>query len=153
MDPLLQKTLITTKEAGELFGYSSDYLARLARSGKIVGRRVGHSWLVEREPLELFVANAGDRKIDRARALALARAEEYRSHRTAYRTLVSRVHKVLRPIEISSDSGLPQGTFLFTQHRHVLQLSATTLALLVVISGALIARAGAIQNAGARLGE
>ena len=85
MDPLFEKNLITTKNAGELSGYTSDYLARLVRSGKIIGRRVGHSWLIDRESLTRFVGQQGDRKVDYARALARAREEEYRVHRSFLR--------------------------------------------------------------------
>ena len=75
MDPLFEKNLITTKNAGELSGYTSDYLARLVRSGKIIGRRVGHSWLIDRESLTRFVGQQGDRKVDYARGLPRARGE------------------------------------------------------------------------------
>ena len=76
MDPLFEKNLITTKDAGELSGYTSDYLARLARSGKIVGTRIGHSWLIDKESLTHFLDQQGNRKIVRARTLARAREAE-----------------------------------------------------------------------------
>ena len=65
MDPSLKENLITTKEAGELSGYSADYLSRLVRSGKIKGKRFGHSWLLEKPSLEGFLTTHGDRKIVR----------------------------------------------------------------------------------------
>lgn len=68
MDQFSEKNFITTKYAGELSGYTSDYLARLARSGKIVGKRIGHSWLIDKESLARFLDEQGDRKIDYARA-------------------------------------------------------------------------------------
>lgn len=76
MHQLFEKNLITTKDAGELSGYTSDYLARLARSGKIAGRRIGHSWLIDSESLKHFVEEQGDRRVDYTRALARAREEE-----------------------------------------------------------------------------
>ena len=75
--PPFEKNLITTKVAGKLSGYHSDYLARLARSGKIAGKKIGHSWFIDRESLSHFLSQQGDRKIDYARALARAREDEY----------------------------------------------------------------------------
>ena len=76
MTPSLKENLITTKEAGEISGYTADYLSRLVRSGKIKGERVGHSWLLERQSLQGFLDTHGDHKIDRARALAGEPARE-----------------------------------------------------------------------------
>ena len=55
MTPFLKENLVTTKDASELSGYTSDYLARLARSGKIVGRRIGHTWLIDKNSLANFL--------------------------------------------------------------------------------------------------
>src|SRR3989338_3130684 len=98
MTPLNDKNLITTKRASEISGYTPDYLARLARSGKIAGKRIGHSWLIDRESLTRFLNEQGDRKIDRARALARAREEEYVRHQKSRREaarLTSRVTQTL----------------------------------------------------------
>ena len=46
MNTPFEKNLISTKEASQLSGYNPDYLARLCRSGKISGTRVGRAWLV-----------------------------------------------------------------------------------------------------------
>src|SRR3990167_1240445 len=89
MDPLTNKNFISTKVSGELSGYTSDYLARLARSGKVVGKRVGHSWFIDRESLGDFLNQQGDRKIDYARALARAREAEYRAHRSPLRRVLN----------------------------------------------------------------
>jgi excisionase family DNA binding protein len=43
---------ITTAEAGELTGYSIEYLRRLARKGKVKAHKVGRSWLFDKEDLE-----------------------------------------------------------------------------------------------------
>jgi len=69
--------LISTKEASKLYGYSSDYVARIVRSGEVKGTRVGRTWLVERESLAIFIQVLGQRKEMRARELARARGEEY----------------------------------------------------------------------------
>jgi hypothetical protein len=79
MDPLFEKNLISTKEASEFSGYNSDYLARLCKSKKILGKQIGRTWLVDKRSLEDFIGVQGRRKIDRARVLARAREDEYRS--------------------------------------------------------------------------
>ncbi len=76
MNFLSNENLITTKDAGELSGYTSDYLSRLVRSGKITGKRIGHNWLVDIESLAHFLDQQGSHKIDRARSLASERARE-----------------------------------------------------------------------------
>jgi hypothetical protein len=74
--------LISTKDASKKYGYSPDYLARLARNGEIVGSQVGRTWLVDRESIAAFFRVQEERKEARARALARAREEEYRVHQT-----------------------------------------------------------------------
>ena len=74
MDEIFEKNLISTKDAGELSGYSSDYLARLARSGKIDGKRIGHSWFLDKESLTSFLDQQEiARLITRARSRARAK--------------------------------------------------------------------------------
>ena len=75
------KDFITTKEAAKISGYSPDYIARLVRSGEIVGRRVGHAWFVEASSLERFSSGQESRNNERSRALAQKRALEYHSSR------------------------------------------------------------------------
>jgi len=131
MDPIFEKNLITTKDAGELSGYTSDYLARLARSGKIIGKRVGRNWLVDKESLARFLGDQEDRKVDYVRALALEREEEYRR----YNSLASNVTKILSktlpvlPLET-------QGSIL---HSHSL---AAFVAFLTIASGVFVANSG-----------
>ena len=62
MNTLLEKKLISTKDASSLSGYNPDYLARLCRAGKIDGTRVGRAWLVSQESLEAFVKEQGAKK-------------------------------------------------------------------------------------------
>src|SRR5665811_1392403 len=75
-----KKNLVSTKEAGELFGYNSDYISSLARSHKIVSKREGHSWLVDKISLEAYLKLQADLKLNRERALASKRAAEYHAH-------------------------------------------------------------------------
>ncbi|MFA5744851.1 MAG: immunoglobulin-like domain-containing protein [Candidatus Paceibacterota bacterium] len=130
MDPLFEKKLITTKDAGEIFGYSPDYLARLARSGKIVGKRIGHSWFIDKESLSLFLEQQGIHKVDYARALAREREIEYRKHRS----VIHNVEKVLsKPVSIP--------TLYVKEHAFISQFVALSVSFFVVASGAYAAYA------------
>ncbi|MFA5996775.1 MAG: helix-turn-helix domain-containing protein, partial [Candidatus Paceibacterota bacterium] len=80
MNHSLKENLITTKDASELSGYTSDYLARLVRSGEIQGKRIGHSWVISSASLETFMTKQKGRKLDRARELASSRVREYNKH-------------------------------------------------------------------------
>src|SRR6185295_8687862 len=100
MDPFFEKQFITTKDAGELSGYSSDYLARLVRLGKITGKRFGHSWLIDSNSLLQFLETQKNRKASYLRVLARIRGAEYLLHQNvrkeqSNRTFVHRVTKVL----------------------------------------------------------
>ncbi|HEX7651125.1 MAG TPA: helix-turn-helix domain-containing protein, partial [Candidatus Paceibacterota bacterium] len=77
MEPLLEKNLLSTKVASEISGYSSDYLSRLARAGKIEGVQVGRTWLVHRASLEAFMRTQDIRKEELSRSLAREREREY----------------------------------------------------------------------------
>jgi excisionase family DNA binding protein len=63
MEALFNKNLLSTKKASELSGYTSDYIARLARSGKISAQRVGHTWFVDLDSLQQFLEQQESRKI------------------------------------------------------------------------------------------
>ena len=130
MDPLFEKNLISTKEAGELSGYTSDYIARLARSGKISARRIGHTWFVNKESLEVFLGQQEDRKIDYARALARAREAEYRAVNSAFNRAASSLTKSLQVPE--KFGGIERSV-----RSNVLALSVASI---VVVSGAFVAQ-------------
>lgn len=49
---------ITTQEAAELSGYHPDHLRRLIRAGAIRARKVSIVWLIERQSLADYVAQA-----------------------------------------------------------------------------------------------
>ncbi|HVM59062.1 MAG TPA: helix-turn-helix domain-containing protein, partial [Candidatus Paceibacterota bacterium] len=136
MDPLLEKNLITTKEASEISGYAPDYLSRLARDGKISARRIGRSWLIDSASLEAFVRGQDDRNTVRARALARAREEQYLAHRT----LSSRAKRALATSVPTPVRSLQKALFRP-------QAFALLVALAVVGAGAAAAQADAIPMA------
>ena len=142
MDSILEKKFITTKDAGELFGYTSDYLARLARSGKIVGRRIGHSWLIDRESLTHFLDQQGDRKIDYTRSLALAREAEYRAHHS----FLNRATEALTKTPPIPQFGIAKNPL----RSNVFALSVATL---IIVSAALVAQTAVIPQLAERTGS
>lgn len=50
------KKFLSLKKSTELSNYHSDYLGRLARSGKLEGRLVGLKWFIEEKALNKFIA-------------------------------------------------------------------------------------------------
>ncbi len=46
---------LTTYEAVQISGYELDYIRKLVRANKIVGRKWGQSWQVSRKSLEQFL--------------------------------------------------------------------------------------------------
>jgi hypothetical protein len=135
MEALFNKNLLSTKKASELSGYTSDYIARLARSGKISAQRVGHTWFVDLDSLQQFLEQQESRKIEYARALAQARQIEYQ-------TVSSRVSQVndspVKPVQVPQKSGS-----MTSFQRHAFALSV---AFLVVLSGAFVANATTLPN-------
>jgi hypothetical protein len=132
MDQIFEKNLISTKDAGELSGYSSDYLARLARSGKIDGKRIGHSWFIDKDSLASFLDQQGNRKIDYARALARAREAEYREQHSILRNTAKTLSK---PIQIR----IPLSNIVENALRS--QAFAFSVAFIVVAFGAFVTHA------------
>ncbi|MCX6703342.1 MAG: hypothetical protein NTV02_01465, partial [Candidatus Zambryskibacteria bacterium] len=51
---------ISAKRAGEITGYSSDYIGQLCRGKKLTTQRVGKSWYVSEESLNQYVAFAAE---------------------------------------------------------------------------------------------
>ncbi|MFH1178685.1 MAG: helix-turn-helix domain-containing protein, partial [bacterium] len=135
MDQIFEKNLITTKDAGDRSGYSSDYLARLARSGKIDGKRIGHSWFIDKDSLTNFLVKQGDRKIDYARELARARETEYHAHHS----LKHNVTKTLSKQITIPYAGLAEKII----HSQALAFSV---ALVVITTGAFMARAAVLPR-------
>ena len=49
---------LTTYEAANMFGYNPDYIRQLIRSEKVLGRKWGPSWQVNRVSLEEYAKNS-----------------------------------------------------------------------------------------------
>ncbi|MPZ29568.1 MAG: hypothetical protein GEV13_00985 [Rhodospirillales bacterium] len=52
------ENLLSSVEAGRRFGYTNDYVARLARHGKVRALRIGRGWFVDQDSLGQFVKQA-----------------------------------------------------------------------------------------------
>ncbi len=53
---LREKGYMSSKEAGALLGYTHDYISRLCRRGKMLGKQIGREWFVTKEELDAFKA-------------------------------------------------------------------------------------------------
>ena len=51
---------LTTYEAGQFSGYHTEYIRLLVRSGAIVARKWGNSWMVSEESLLTYLSKAKD---------------------------------------------------------------------------------------------
>lgn len=49
--------LITLTQAAEAYGYSGDYLRRLAGKGRLQARKLGHQWLTTANEIEAFIVS------------------------------------------------------------------------------------------------
>jgi len=46
---------ISSKRSAQLYGYTHDYLSRLAKNGLIKGQKFGRAWYLEEESLKNFL--------------------------------------------------------------------------------------------------
>ena len=67
---------ISTVEAGKQFGYTNDYVSRLAREKKVIANRVGRQWFVDAGSFELYVKESDDAKKRYAEQIRLERKRE-----------------------------------------------------------------------------
>ena len=58
---LLGKKYISSRRCAELFGYTNDYIGKLCREGKVLGKIVSRTWYVEEESIKDYahVASSG----------------------------------------------------------------------------------------------
>lgn len=73
------KKFLSSKRAGELAGYTNDYVARLCRQKKVLGRMVGRAWYVEEESFLEFLTGNNVKKEKRSYELSKERKKEYGS--------------------------------------------------------------------------
>ena len=56
--PGVLNNLIAVKDAAECSGYSTQYLRRLLRAGKLAGLKLGQQWLIQMDSFEVHLTNA-----------------------------------------------------------------------------------------------
>ena len=149
MEAPFEKNFISTKEAGELSGYTADYLARLARAGSVRSERIGRAWLIDRASLEAFITQQGNRKIDRARALARTREQEYRAAQSPVRKARETVSQISSSVSHRLTKPLSVPELPFAQGALRTHAVALLVALAVVGSGFGVARAATLPQLGA----
>ena len=58
--PQVLNNHISVQVAASYSGYSTQYLRRLLRNGKIEGTKIGQLWLVEKGALDVYIEKAQD---------------------------------------------------------------------------------------------
>jgi len=58
--PQVLNNHISVQVAASYSGYSTQYLRRLLRTGKLEGIKVGQVWLVDKAALDLYIEQAQD---------------------------------------------------------------------------------------------
>lgn len=70
------ENFIPIREAAKRVSYTTDYVGRLAREGKILAKRSGRNWMVELDSLKLFSLQAKADAIKKQEALKIQRRIE-----------------------------------------------------------------------------
>lgn len=58
-----KKDPLTLSQAAEAYGYSGDYLRRLAEKGRLKAQKVGHQWLTTSDDVETFIVSREKRGV------------------------------------------------------------------------------------------
>ncbi|MCR4276476.1 MAG: helix-turn-helix domain-containing protein, partial [Candidatus Parcubacteria bacterium] len=143
---------ISTREASKRYGYNADYLARLARSGEVVGSQVGRTWLMNRESLDSFFKRQEERKEARLRALARAREKEYLLHQGVQKDFARQEPRAKKIVPSTparpAPHAVPQSPFtpIVSPYAFSYRTSvrAFVVALFVVLSGSVVAQSGVV---------
>lgn len=67
---------VSAVDAGRQFGYTNDYVSRLAREKKVLASRVGRQWYVDVESLQLFIKQTEEVKKKNSERLREERKKE-----------------------------------------------------------------------------
>lgn len=59
--------LITLSQAADVYGYSGDYLRRLAEKGRLKAKKLGHQWLTTADDVETFLVSRERRGVYKKR--------------------------------------------------------------------------------------
>lgn len=78
------KHFISASAAGKLVGYTSDYIGKLAREGKIEATRVGRNWYVSRDSVVAFKLKVEEEKKIRSASIREERLQEQVTHKQTH---------------------------------------------------------------------
>ncbi len=59
--------LLTLSQAAENYGYSGDYLRRLAEKGRLKARKLGRNWLTTSDDMQTFIESRERRGVYKKR--------------------------------------------------------------------------------------
>lgn len=65
--PTKKDDLLTLSQAAEAYGYSGDYLRRLAEKGRLKARKLGRNWLTTSGDVETFIGSRERRGVYKKR--------------------------------------------------------------------------------------
>lgn len=65
--PPKEKALMTLSQAADTYGYSGDYLRRLAEKGRLKAQKLGHQWLTTADDVEAFIVSREKRGVYKKR--------------------------------------------------------------------------------------
>ena len=71
-----QQEFLSVREAADLVSYTTSYVCKLAREGKINAKANGHGWLIDAESLKLFSLQAEKERDERNRLISEERRQE-----------------------------------------------------------------------------
>lgn len=117
--------LIPAREAAVRFSLSRDYVTRLAREGRIEGRRIGNAWHVSVQSLEAFCSQQGAAKVHRHKKLADTRRKEYRGgHVVVAEQETSPEPVIEEPMEAEPEREVEPSAAVAAMHAAVGQIAA-----------------------------
>ncbi len=126
-------TLMPIKDAASSISYSRDYVARLAREGKIVASQVGRQWFIDLMSLQTFSEAALENEAVRKEDLRIERKRELHA-KAEFITLEKRVREKIVSQRISAAAvtmsalglGLTVGVTAYTAWLYIPALSEPT---------------------------
>jgi hypothetical protein len=143
---------LSSKEASARSGYTSDYISRLAREGKVIAKRVGISWFVDAASLENFVMESERAREARKETLRLERFHERTLLHThpattapaspvqntlTTQTLTPRTHTLHDVVELNLADDAEAFAFAPFGHAHKHALAAVSVGVALAFMGAL----------------
>lgn len=105
--------LISSRDAARFFGYTPDYVSRLARQGKINAERLGHQWFIDLGSLKRFVENTNSSQRERMYDLSTIRKME-RKHSVSNHVAHSKVVEISNKYSDEISALLQAGAVVFS---------------------------------------